>query len=85
MYYVCAGLVVGALHLTQNPFTAIFLPTPLWELNTALWTTHSAEWIVALMGQAAIALIFVFLQRQQIEELQPRPVESRANASASAA
>lgn len=85
VYYVCAGLVVGALHLTQNPFTAIFLPTPLWELNTALWTTHSAEWIVALMGQAAIALIFVFLQRQQIEELQPRPVESRANASASAA
>lgn len=84
-FYVCAGLVVGALHLTQNPFTAIFLPTPLWELNTALWTTHSAEWIVALMGQAAIALIFVFLQRQQIEELQPRPVESRANASASAA
>ena len=85
VYYVCAGLVAGALHLTQNPFTAIFLPTPLWELNTALWTTHLAEWIVALMGQAALALLFVFLQRQQIEELQPRPVEFRANAPASAA
>ncbi len=34
VYYVCAGLVAGALHLTQNPFTAIFLPTPLWELNS---------------------------------------------------
>ena len=85
VYYVCAGLVVGALHLTQNPFTAIFLPTPLWELNTALWTTHPAEWLVALMGQAAIALIFVFLQRQQIEELQPRPVETRATSSVTAA
>ncbi|HVA16521.1 MAG TPA: hypothetical protein VMV59_02285 [Candidatus Dormibacteraeota bacterium] len=85
VYYICAGLVVGALHLTQNPFTAIFLPTPLWELNTALWTTHSAEWIVALMGQAAIALVFIFLQRQQIEELQPRPVETRATSSVTAA
>jgi len=85
VYYVCAGLLVGALHLTQNPFTAIFLPTPLWELNTALWTTHPAEWLVALMGQAAIALIFVFLQRQQIEELQPRPVETRATSSVTAA
>src|SRR5579864_4607115 len=85
VYYVCAGLLVGALHLTQNPFTAIFLPTPLWELNTALWTTHPVEWLVALMGQAAIALIFVFLQRQQIEELQPRPVETRATSSVTAA
>ncbi len=84
-FYVCAGIIVAPLHLMQNPFTAIFLPTPLFVLNTALWTTHAAEWIVALMGQAAIALIFVFLQRQQIEELQPHPVESRANASASAA
>ncbi|HEV2342249.1 MAG TPA: hypothetical protein VGS15_10670, partial [Candidatus Acidoferrales bacterium] len=72
-FYVCAGIIIAPLHLTQNPFTAIFLPTPLFVLNTALWTTHPAEWIVALMGQAAIGLIFVFLQRQQIEELQPRP------------
>lgn len=83
-FYVCAGIIVAPLHLTQNPFTAIFLPTPLWELNTALWTTHLAEWIVALMGQAALALIFVFLQRQQILELQPRQVETRVNAPASA-
>ena len=84
-FYVCAGIIVAPLHLIQNPFTAIFLPTPFFALNTAFWTTHPAEWVVALIGQAAIALIFVFLQRQQIEELQPRPVESRANASASAA
>lgn len=85
VYYFCASIVISTLHLTQNPFTAIFLPTPLWELNKALWTTHPAEWLVALMGQAALALIFVFLQRRQIEELQPRPVESRANAPAPAA
>jgi len=84
-FYVCAGIIVAPLHLTQNPFTAIFLPTPLWELNTALWTTHPAEWLVALIGQAAIALVFIFLQRQQIEELQPRPVETHVNAPVSAA
>ena len=85
VYYVCAGLVVGALHLAQNPFTAIFLPTPLFVLNSALWTTHPAEWLVGLMGQAAIALVFIFLQRQQILELQPRPIETRATSSVTAA
>jgi len=85
VYYVCAGLVVGALHLTQNPFTAIFLPTPLWELNTALWSAKPAEWIVALLAVIAAAIVFVFLQRQQIEELQPRAVESRATPSVTAA
>ncbi|MHB8755146.1 MAG: hypothetical protein ACYC92_09360 [Candidatus Acidiferrales bacterium] len=84
-FYVCAGIIIAPLHLTQNPFTAIFLPTPLFVLNTALWTAQPAEWIVALMGEAAIALIFVFLQRRQILELQPRPVETRATAPASAA
>jgi len=84
VYYVCAGLVVGALHLTQNPFTAIFLPTPLWELNTTLWSAKPAEWIVALLAVAAAAIVFIFLQRRQIEELQPRPIETRDIASASA-
>jgi hypothetical protein len=72
------------LHLTQNPFTAIFLPTPLWELNTALWSAKPAEWIVALLAVIAAAIVFIFLQRRQIEELQPRPIETRDIASASA-
>lgn len=84
VYYVCAGLVIGALHLTQNPFTAIFLPTPLWELNTTLWSAQPAEWIVALLAIVAVAIVFIFLQRQQVSQLQPRPVESRAGASVSA-
>jgi len=83
VYYVCAGLVVGALHLTQNPFTAIFLPTPLWELNTAQWSAKPAEWIVALLAVIAAAIVFVFLQRQQIQELQPRPSAVTADAHAS--
>lgn len=82
VYYVCAGLVVGALHLTQNPFTAIFLPTPLWELNTALWSAKPAEWFVALLVVIAAAIVVVFLQRQQIEELQPRPSTVTAEARA---
>ena len=83
VYYVCAGLVVGALHLTQNPFTAIFLPTPLWELNTALWSAKPAEWIVALLVVIAAAIVVVFLQRKQIQELQPRPSTIPADARAS--
>ena len=82
VHYACAGLVVGALHLTQNPFTAIFLPTPLWELNTALWSAKPAEWIVALLAVIAAAIVVVFLQRQQIQELQPRSSPSSADAHA---
>src|SRR6185437_15839613 len=83
VYYVCAGLVAGALHLAQNPFAAIFLPTPLWELNTALWSAKPVEWIVALLAVMAAAIVFVFLQRQQIQELQPRPSAVTADAHAS--
>lgn len=83
VYYVCAGLVVGALHLTQNPFTAIFLPTPLWELNTALWSAKPAEWMVALLVVMAAAIVFIFLERQQIRELQPHssPIPADAHAT----
>jgi NADH:ubiquinone oxidoreductase subunit H len=54
----------------------------LWELNTALWSAKPAEWIVALLAVIAAAIVVVFLQRQQIQELQPRSSPSSADAHA---
>jgi hypothetical protein len=72
VYYVCAFILVESLHLERNPFTAIFLPTPLFVLDTASWAAHQAVWIGALLAQIAAGVLFVFLQRRRIAELQPR-------------
>lgn len=80
VYYVCAIIVVTSLHLGTNPFTAIFLPTPLFALNTASWSAHEAVWIGALIAQIAAGLVFMFFQRRSLAELQPRP--SRVSVSA---
>jgi hypothetical protein len=86
VYYICAMTIVGSLHLGNNPFAAIFLPTPLFVLNTAAWSAHQAVWIGALIAQIAAGVVCMSFQRQRIAELQPRsssiPV-SRAAPSAS--
>ncbi|HLW80913.1 MAG TPA: hypothetical protein VKS20_02610 [Candidatus Acidoferrales bacterium] len=73
VYYFCASIVISALHLTHNPFAAIFLPTPLFVLNTALWNAHESIWFLALALQIAAGIVFVFLQRRRLAELHPHP------------
>ncbi|MGB6874536.1 MAG: hypothetical protein WBD87_00745 [Candidatus Acidiferrales bacterium] len=80
VYYVCAIIVVLSLHLTHNPFTAIFLPTPLFVLDTASWSAHQTVWIIALIAQIVAGVVFVSLQRQRIAELQPHSSPISANA-----
>ena len=80
VYYACAMTVVLSLHLGTNPFTAFFLPTPLFALDTASWSAHQAVWIGALIAQIAAGVVFMFLQRQRIAELQPH--SSRVSISA---
>jgi hypothetical protein len=72
VYYVCAVIVVSSLHLEHNPFTAIFLPTPLFVLDTAAWSAHLAVWIGALIAQIAAGIVFVSFQRHALAQLQPR-------------
>jgi hypothetical protein len=72
VYYVCAITIVTSLHLGTNPFAAIFLPTPLFVLNTASWSAHEAVWIGALIAQIAAGVVFVAFQRRTLAELQPR-------------
>lgn len=73
VYYVCAIIIVISLRVGHNPFTAIFLPTPLFALDTASWSAHQAVWIGALIAQIAAGVAFVSFQRRTIAGLQPQP------------
>lgn len=82
VYYACAIIIVGSLHLGTNPFAAIFLPTPLFVLDTAAWSAHEAVWILALILQIAAGVVFMSFQHRTIAGLQPRP--SRVSVSSAA-
>jgi hypothetical protein len=85
VYYVCAFSIVISLNLEHDPFTAIFLPTTLFVLDTASWTAHQMVWIGALVAQIAAGLVFVSLQRRSLAELQPRSSQLSVNAPATSA
>ncbi len=82
VYYVCAIIVVSSLSLWHNPFTAFFLPTPLFALDTASWTAHEAVWIGALIAQIAAGVVFVSLQRRSLAALRPQASRISMNAPA---
>lgn len=82
VYYVCAIIVVSSLNLWHNAFTAIFLPTPLFALDTASWAAHEAVWIGALIAQIAAGVVFVSLQRRSLAALRPQASRISMNAPA---
>lgn len=82
VYYICAIIVVSSLSLWQNPFTAIFLPTPLFALDTASWAAHEAVWIGALVAQIAAGVVFISLQRRSLAALRPQTSRISMNAPA---
>src|SRR5215469_8230567 len=84
VYYACAITIVASLHAEHNPFTAIFLPTPLFVLDTAAWSAHLGVWILALILQIAAGVAFVVLQRRTLANLQPHVSSISMNAPASA-
>lgn len=85
VYYACAIIIVSSLHAWQSPFTAIFLPTPLFVLDTAAWSAHLGVWIAALVLQIAAGAVFVALQRRSLAQLQPRASSISMNAPATSA
>jgi hypothetical protein len=85
VYYICAIIIVVSLSLGHNPFTAIFLPTPLFVLDPASWTAHQMVWIGALIAQIAAGIVFVSLKRRSLAELQPRQSAVSTGAPATSA
>lgn len=84
VYYACAIIIVFSLHAQHSPFAAIFLPTPLFGLDTAAWSAHLGVWIAALALQIAAGVVFIALQRRTLAQLQPHASSISMNAPASA-
>jgi hypothetical protein len=66
VFYICAGVLLSAFGAYAGPGGAFLVPTPVFGLDRNLWDYNQGPWILALSGQAAEALVFVWLQRQSL-------------------
>jgi hypothetical protein len=73
IFYACVAALLGAAGVLREPerapFAAFFLPTPIYVLDHSAWTMRPALWVAAFVLQCAFVGVFVFLQRQIINEL----------------
>jgi hypothetical protein len=74
IFYVCVSIMLGAFgffRVTEHvPFTAFFLPSPVYSLDHSAWALRPAIWLAAFIAQWVLVAAFIALQRQSIEELQ---------------
>ena len=73
VFYICAGIVFGTLHLFGTPsgqaFTAVLMPPAAFSLQPGAWASTWAVWLGALCAQILIAALFVSLQRRTLADL----------------
>jgi len=51
------------------PFTAFFLPTPIYDLDQTAWMMRPAIWGAAFVAQWVITGLLIYAQRNTILEL----------------
>ena len=73
IFYACVMILLAAFRCFSDsqrlPFTAFFLPSPVYVLNHALWIQRPAIWVAAFGAQWILWGIFIWLQRQTIAEM----------------
>jgi hypothetical protein len=76
VFYACATAFLAAMGVLREPerapFAAFVLPTPVYVLDHSAWVMRPALWVAAFVVQCALAGVFLFLQRQVINELDAR-------------
>jgi hypothetical protein len=76
-FYGCVWIVLSSFgtfgDVDHLPFTAFFLPTPVYYLDHAAWSMRPAIWGAAFVAQFVIIALFIFAQRQAILELAHPP------------
>jgi hypothetical protein len=72
-FYACVGIVLSAFGTFRDvdnlPFSAFFLPTPIYYLDPAAWATRPAIWGAAFVAQWLVVALFILAQRKTIIEL----------------
>jgi hypothetical protein len=73
IFYVCITILLSAFGFfkvpERVPFTAFFLPSPVYLLDHSAWVMRPAIWGAAFAAQWAFVASFIWLQRQSIEDL----------------
>ncbi len=73
VYYACVAIVLSGFGTFRDadkmPFTALFLPTPMYYLDHAAWILRPAIWGAAFVAQWIFIALFIYAQRNTILEL----------------
>jgi len=72
IFYVCASTLLAALGCFDSQriaFSAFFLPSAVYHLDSKAWATRPAIWAAAGLAQIAIIAFFFYLQRKQLVDL----------------
>lgn len=76
IFYACVTASLAAFgffnQVQRVPFTAFFLPTPVYLLDHAAWALRPVVWGAAFAAQWLLTIVFLLLQRQVIGEMTSR-------------
>lgn len=72
IFYVCTTIVFGAFDVYKtarsSAFTAAFIPSAFFAIDQRTWAPASGAWMMALLSQAALALVFAWLHKLKLDE-----------------
>jgi hypothetical protein len=73
IFYGCVMTVLGSFDFFSNadrmPFSAFFVPTPIYMLDHGAWAVRPAIWGAAFLAQLVAAGFFLWLQREKLGEI----------------
>jgi hypothetical protein len=73
IFYVCVNIVMAAFGFYtvegRVPFSAFFVPSPIYLLDHAAWVLRPAIWGAAFVAQWILIAVFIGLQQKTLAEL----------------
>jgi hypothetical protein len=73
IFYVCVNVVMATFGwytlAARVPFSAFFVPSPVYLLGPAAWALRPAVWVAAFVAQWILIAAFIWLQQKTIAEL----------------
>jgi hypothetical protein len=73
IFYLCVFIFMAPLGIytraERTPFSAFFLPSPVYLLDHGTWIIRPAIWAAAFVAQWLLIAVFIWLQQKPIAEL----------------